>query len=377
MIVFTAINSSLFAGGVKYENEKGDYIKIGGRIQLQYHITDPDGGSSSDELLFRRLRPYIEGSLYEDWTGKIQFDLGKGTLALKDNYVKYTGFELLNIVVGNANFCFSRELLTSSKNQQLVERTFVGDHNYGTPDRQTGIHLNGSMLDDKLAWSLGVGKAALDPSNKKLDFDTIIQYDAGDDWLEGDLFGGRIEFFPMGSFKHSQGDFSRETKAAMAIAGFSWNNDNDNVNMNTDKVTGEETDVSHSDVDNVLGLEASAAFRSSGVSIDAQCNIFQSELVNGKSGADGLYEDGETTLVNYAIEGGYMVIPSTLELVAGYQNQDADGYDKSWNRYSVGANIFVNKHDIKYQLAYRMNENKDGKDGNDVNEFFLQAQYVF
>ena len=32
----------VIAGGVKYSNEDGDYVKLGGRIQLQYNVTDPD-----------------------------------------------------------------------------------------------------------------------------------------------------------------------------------------------------------------------------------------------------------------------------------------------------------------------------------------------
>jgi len=375
-LAFGMAGTVALGGGVKYENDDGDYVKLGGRIQLQYHMTDPDGGDSTDELLFRRLRPYIEGSVHEDWKGKFQFDLGKGALAVKDAYMMYTGLDAMDITVGNANFCFSRELLTSSKNQQLVERTFVGDHNYGTPDRQAGIHMGGQVLDDMLAWNVGVAKGALDPSNKKLDFDTVTQQDAGDDWLEGDMFGGRIEFFPMGSFKPSQGDFKGDLKAAVAVAGFSWNNDDDHVNMDVDDDTGIST-VSHKDVDSVTGIEVSGALRFAGLSVDAQYNSFDSDLVNGKAGSDGIYKDGTTTLQNYAVEGGYMIVPSRLELVAGYQSQDADGYAKAWNRTSVGANIFVAKHDVKYQVTYQMGENKDGKEDSDVDELFVQAQYVF
>ena len=66
-----------FAGVTVYKDDSGKYVKIGGRIQLQYHQVDPDNGSSSDELFFRRLRPYIEGSLHKYWLGKFQLDMGK------------------------------------------------------------------------------------------------------------------------------------------------------------------------------------------------------------------------------------------------------------------------------------------------------------
>ena len=160
------------------------------------------------------------------------------------------------------------------------------------------------------------------------------------------------------------------------MGAFTWKNDGDHVNMDEDEETG-ATSISTKDVDSVTGVEVSGALRVAGLSVDAQYNMFDSELVNGKAGSDGIYKDGSTTLENYAVEGGYMVVPSRVELVAGYQSQDADGYSKAWNRTSVGANYFVAKHDIKYQVTYQMGENKDGKEGNDVDELFVQAQYVF
>ncbi len=159
--------------------------------------------------------------MHKDWKGKFQWDMGKTTgdneVAIKDAYMQYKGFEDMKITVGNANFPFSREFLTSSKYQQLVERTFVGDHDYGTPDRNTGIH----------------------------------------------------------------------------------------------------------------------------------------------------------------VEGGYMVLPETLEIVAGYQFQDADNYATQWTRASVGANWFIHKHDIKLQFTYRIGKDLKGVQGSDENEAFVQAQYVF
>ena len=66
-----------------------------------------------------------------------------------------------------------------------------------------------------------------------------------------------------------------------------------------------------------------------------------------------------------------------IELVAGYQSQDADNYATSWNRTSVGANWFIKGNDIKVQLTYRMGENLDGVSGKDKDEIFLQTQFDF
>ncbi len=353
------------AGAVTYGN--GDkYMKLGGRIQLQYHYQDPDGGSSTDELFFRRLRPYIEGSLHPDWKGKFQWDMGEGSdvneISIKDAYMEYKGFHNMKVRLGNAYAPFSREALTSSKYQQLVERTFVGDHNYGTPDRNLGLHLLGHNEAKTMTWGASLSEANIDPDTTKLDFDTPVN--KGADFNEGWMVSGRVDFHPFGVLKMSQGDFKGEQKATIGVGAYTWSNDDDN-NVSPTK-----------DVDSVKGYEVSGAYRNSGVSVDAQYNRFDAELKDGTV-TSGIYKRGDTTLTNWAVEGGYMVMPAKLELVAGYQSQDADNYAETWDRYSFGVNWFVHKHDVKYQLTYRQNKNKNGVDGSDEREIFAQAQYVF
>ena len=84
-------------------------MKLGGRIQLQYHQVDVDGGDRRDDLLFRRLRVYIAGSVTEKWKGKWPFDLGKEKEEIKDAYAAYTGIDGVQIAFGNAKSPFSRE----------------------------------------------------------------------------------------------------------------------------------------------------------------------------------------------------------------------------------------------------------------------------
>ncbi|PCJ85671.1 MAG: hypothetical protein COA54_10770 [Thiotrichaceae bacterium] len=360
---------STYAGGITYK-EGDNYLKVGGRIQLQYHQADPDDGDSTDEIFFRRLRPFIEGSTHKDWKAKIQWDMGKAEeeneIAIKDAYFQYKGYKNTKVTIGNANFPFSREFLTSSKKQQLVERSFVGDHNYGTPDRNVGVHLTGHTDSKKVTWGASGTIASIDPDAKKLDFDTPVN--RNDDFNDGFMVGGRIDYHPFGKLKFAQGDFSGKTKATIGIAAYTWSNDDDN-NTLTPGAT------SKADIDSVTGLEVSGAFRTAGFSIDAQYNSFDADTVESAF-TGGLYENGSTTLTNASIEGGYM-INNTIEVVAGYQTQDADGYATEWNRSSVGVNWFINKHDTKVQLSYRMGENLNGVENKDEDELFLQTQFVF
>lgn len=363
------------AGGYKITSEDGEsYLKIGGRIQLQYHAVEPSEGESTDELFFRRLRPYIEGSLYKDWKAKFQFDMGKSKTEIKDMYFQYKGYDFGNVTLGNKTFPFSREQLTSSKTQGVVERTFVGDHNYGSPDRQVGIYLDGGS--DMLTYGLGVAMGAIDTSNSKLDFDSVASLNKGDDWNEGPMFGGRVEIHPMGKINFSQGALSgkEEFKASFGIGAFSWSNDDDMFAMSEDD-DGVES-IADDNVDSVTGLEVSGAVRVAGLSLDVQFNSFDSETTVAGT-TSGIYKDGSTTLEAFAIEGGYTVVPELLELVLAFSALDADGYEETWARTELGLNYYVHKHDIKYQLTYRVNEDQDGEAGNDVDELFVQAQFVF
>lgn len=173
--------------------------------------------------------------------------------------------------------------------------------------------------------------------------------------------------------KFAQGDFDKELKTTLGAAAFTWANDDDvNTYTGDDGIT---TSPSRFDVDSVTGFELSGAVRIAGFSVDAEYNLFDAETVDTMA-TGGIFQNGETELTNWAIEGGYM-FNALFEVVAGYQEQDADGYATKWKRTSVGANWFIHKHDVKLQATYRMGQDVDGIEDNDVDEFFLQAQYVF
>jgi len=373
--VILGLASTSAVAGVTYKD--GDsYMKLGGRMQLQYYQASPDAGPTTDNVFFRRFRPYIEGSTNKDWKGKFQWDMGKAVgdneISIKDAYMQYKGAGNMKVTIGNYSFPFSREFLTSSKYQQLVERTFVGDSNYGTPDRQAGIYVHGNSEDKRMNWALALADGRVDPDAKKLDFETAVN-DAAD-YNQGMMVGARVDFHPLGNLKMSQGDFDGKTKATISLAAFNWKNDNDN-NIYT-KAGADTSGGTKPDVDSITALEISGAYRHKGISVDAEYNVFNADTIDNTV-TSGIYKNGTTDLSNYAIEGGYMLLPNKLELVVGYSSQDADGYASTWNRTEVGANWFVAKHDIKYQLTYRQNDNKDGVQNSNEDELFAQAQYVF
>lgn len=218
------------AAGVVIYEEGNKKIEIGGRVQVQYTQIDVDGEETVDDLFFRRLRLYIAGTVTENWVAKIQFDFGKSfdddEVAVKDAYIRYTGWDNLQLTVGNQKPPFSREFLTSSKKLQQVERPFTGSHNFGNPDRFLGAKLDGKAVDNKLAYSVAFGAEDHDPAVGRMDFDTPANDQS--DWNQGWLAAGRIDFHPLGEMKYDQGDFGPdETRFTISIAAFTWANDDD------------------------------------------------------------------------------------------------------------------------------------------------------
>lgn len=358
------------AAGVTVYDEGGTRVEVGGRIQVQYRIVDADRAGAGqdntvDDLDFRRLRPWVAFDK-DDWEGIFQVDFAGGDYSIKDAYVAYNGNEWAQLIVGNQNVPFARELLTSSKRQQLVERTFSGDHDFGVPDRQMGVSLVAAR-QEKLQWAVGTFKAGIDPSVNKVDFLTTTNDDAE---YEGNLLAARLDWYPRGTFKMAQGDFGHTEPllVGLGINAYTWRNDDDDV-----------VDPA-SDYDSIDGTGIDLALRWRGFSMDAAYQVFASEtLDSGFTG--GLIENGKGDFDTWAIEGGYMIIPDRLEVTAGYQVLEVDALDDKDTRASVGINYFFDTHNTKVQLTYEAGDSVFDTDGNtirgeDQNRIFLQLQHV-
>jgi len=370
--------------GLKVYEDGDKFIEIGARIQIQYLSIseDPREGQSGsqDTIFFRRLRPYIAGSVTKSWWGKVQFDFGKALdsdeVAIKDAYMQYTGLKNHKIFIGNSKTVFSREFLTSSKRQQTVERWFVGQHNFGSPDRMLGCRIDGQTDNQRIEYKLNVGGESFDPDNRRMDFDTPVN-DAGDFNL-GWVGAGRLTYFITEPFSRDQGDFTRGSlKLVIEGAAFAWTN-NDNDLVHTEEIDGVQvcTNEGKCDLDNAQGWELSGGMRGHGFSVDLEYNQIAGEMI-AKNVNSGMYVNGQTTIEKWQLEGGYMLDSIPVELVYKRDSMDTDGYEKKWYANDFGVNYFFNKHKAKVQLVYRMESNVNGADGDDRNQFVMQWQFVF
>lgn len=375
VLTTAALLPGIAGAGVKVYDKGDAYAEVGGRIQVQYldESFEPAGGPDEDsnDLFFRRMRFYIEGG-FGDWEGIWQMDFGDRAEdpEIKDAYMAYTGFGHKKITIGNHFVPFSREQLTSSKRQQFVERTLVGDHNYGVPDRQIGVSVSGKHgRDDMFQYAVGYWQAGIDRDEDKLDFETRANDDST---YYGDMVAGRVDFYPFGAFKMAQGDFGREQqpKVGIGVNAFNWSFNEDHAESDTPAAATDPDTY-----DDVTGVGIDLALRWMGLSADAAYQSFASETV-GSAFTGGIIENGEGDFDTHLVKAGYMIVPNRLEIAAGYEGLSADAWDEDWEVTSVGANWFFNQHTNKVQLTYQMHDNFEGVADDEADIVYLQFQHV-
>jgi hypothetical protein len=359
--------------------DKGEQkLSIAGYVQPQYSRIDAEGAEPRDTTLFRRMVLTLQGTTSRQWLGTFQFDLAPAAVGdrviVKDANLQYLGWRErgLTITLGNQKPPFSRSLITSSARRSLVERPFTGDRSLGSLGRAIGIKVDGVSHGHRILWSGEVASSLHAPGVNQIRIDGIAEADS--DWNEGVLVLGRLEFQPRGEVAREQGDFHGAAwKYAVAIAGYAWHNDGDRNNYTRDGVS---TSASAADVSDVQGLEASAAFRGHGWSIDTEFEHVASHAIDPTLTA-GLYDAGDAALVKASVEAGRMVIPQHLEIVGAYDVVNAGTYDRPWQRVAGGLSWYAVGHNVKFQIMHRLSHDDRGITGARVNTTFAQAQFAF
>jgi phosphate-selective porin OprO/OprP len=150
---------SYWSQGFHLKSSDGDFkLKFGGRIQLDFLNIYPDSYydtivSFTQGVEFRRLRFYNSGTIYKNVSYKLQLDFAVGTAILKDAYINLSKLPLIgNVRMGHFKEPVGLELIASSNSIPFMER---GLTNPLTPERNTGIMLHNTVMDERMKWALG------------------------------------------------------------------------------------------------------------------------------------------------------------------------------------------------------------------------------
>jgi hypothetical protein len=190
-------------------------LKTQARLQFRYTFTsqeavDPDSMEESrdNDSLFavQRGRLTFGGNVFgEDLDYKLQADFGRGDVVLKDFYVDYRVAGDALVRFGQFKRPFSRQQITSSGNQELVDRAITDS--YYRAGRDAGVMVHDAYeKSPALEWAVGLfngtgenvvpGRTDGAPDTFNPALVARVGYNHGDvkGYSEADLDGGPLRF---------------------------------------------------------------------------------------------------------------------------------------------------------------------------------------
>ncbi|NQT81264.1 MAG: hypothetical protein HQ555_12840 [Candidatus Aminicenantes bacterium] len=372
-LVLTILSAYTFSLGGEEVSTKTSKLTIGGRLQTQYQYVD--SSPSTNRLLVRRARLSFQSQL-TDWAFiKVQFEAGKQSFTLKDAYLGFSP-KGISIFIGQKHVPFSREALNSSKYLQMIERSRTSEF---APFRQVGIGVHGFALDKKLEYSAGFYNGAVNSSsvsnlwNNRLSKVKLYHIDTG---ASGDnnqfLYAGRVDFHPFGYMKMQQ-SYLEDLEHPLLSLGINFFTSDDSPSG------GHNPGVAELKSDFCYGGDAAFKFKGfAGTFEYIRRDISWWNII------DEVNDAAQATLT---LQGGFMLVPKTVELTARYEfvKFDKDEILLGPNRQNqdkwltFGFNYFFEGHHTKIQLNYilKNEEMPAGIPEPDNNTVLVQFAYYF
>lgn len=150
----------------------GHQLKLRGLLHFdgRHHLDDvaPD---TADTWLLRRVRPTIEGVLYDTFDFRLTPDFAGGRAIILDAYGAVRLRPWATLTVGKFKVPVGLERLVSADDMRFIERGFPTSL---VPNRDLGLQLAGEALGQRLQYSLGVYNGVVDGSSSDAQGDTEI-----------------------------------------------------------------------------------------------------------------------------------------------------------------------------------------------------------
>ncbi len=136
-------------------DDKAFEMRLGGRLHIDWGWFD-DGddfrnifGDVEDGAEFRRARIDLRGTLYSDYSFRMEYDFAGGDAEFKDVYLQASNVPFLydgHIRVGHFKEPLGLEQLTSDNDTTFMDRSLP---NVLTPERNTGVQIGTTFFEMK------------------------------------------------------------------------------------------------------------------------------------------------------------------------------------------------------------------------------------
>src|SRR5712671_1726427 len=155
-----------FAGFVLNSPEKDFTFRLRGYVQADARFYIGDNIPINDTFLVRRMRPVIEGTVFQDYDYRIMLDVasrasitaGNNSL-LQDAVVNAHYWPQFQVQLGKFKPAIGYEHLQSDANLLLLERDYPSEL---VPNREVGIEFHGEILGGRLIYALGAFNGVFD-----------------------------------------------------------------------------------------------------------------------------------------------------------------------------------------------------------------------
>lgn len=313
-------------------------VSFSNRVQFRFTAEDPEDGDSKGSFRIRRAKTKLEGWAYaKNLTFELQLNWADTANQLEDVDINYAASKAFQIKAGQFKVPFGRQELTSSMNQQFVDRSIVSSE--FAKGRDVGVQLWGLTLGDRVDWRVGAFNG--NGRNVSANDNDAFQYDA------------RVTFQPFGDVKYSESDFESRTRPLFAIAANYEKNDRSGA------TTG--NDVSRE----VAGTDIVLKYR--GASILGEYFTRDNDPESGVS----------STSNGWNAQLGWFLVRDRFEVAARYASWDPSDRTSGNDRTETGVafNWFLRKHNLKLQTDLR--NIADDATGLTNREARMQLQMIF
>jgi hypothetical protein len=296
--------------------DKNFLLKIGGQMQFRYVVNNQDDRTDETDngFQFRRTKLNFAGHIADPKLGydlTIAAERGDGNVVMEDALMSYKLTDDLKLSWGKFKLPFLREELTSSKRQLAVDRSSVTE--FFTLNRGEQVQLGYSSDFIRAAVSVNDG------ANSE-----FTDYAA--DAVEA-AFTGRADIKLAGNWKQMD-DFT------------AWSGE-DFAAFLGGAVHYELGDGANGATSNYLGYTVDGSVECSGANLFAAFN--GGHIEPDAAGAN------DRDMYGLLIQGGYQVIPDTLEPFARWEwLDDGAAGTTDLQALTAGFNWYMKKHNAKF-----------------------------
>ena len=140
--------------GFTIQSSDGDYVmRIGADLQSDIRTFTGKGSSPLlDQILLRRVRPTISGTMYKYIDYFFRPDFGQGTVIIYDAYAQLNYLPHFAIRAGKFKPPVGLERLQSDDDTTFIER---GLPTLLVPSRSIGFQISGDLIDHRVGYQIG------------------------------------------------------------------------------------------------------------------------------------------------------------------------------------------------------------------------------